>query len=1106
MMHSATIMKKSMILIMILLVILFVHIASGYGEAPADVFLHEPIFDSGCEEASYASGSKLKGITITGSSCVAKGKKINLKAIESPSGAAAKVKWKSDNPKIATVSSKGVVKGVKAGTVRITATSTANKKISGVFTVEVVSKSVKNVTVEKVGDVYVGDQVALIATATPAKAAQSFSWKSGNTKVATVDENGVVTAHSAGKVKMTATATDGTGKKATVTIRVIEKKDEESFETDDLNEKIDWIVSRCITGNMSDKEKAKALHDWIIYHAHYDLTYTTHGPEGVLIKGYGVCESYSKAYSLLLDRVGIPNYIISGFARMPHAWNLVRIGKEWYHVDPTWDDPVTDDRKVEVDDSPVVSGMENSQFFLVSDQYMKEHQHNFIHYASGDYLFEFDGSGVVIDGILNRKIKKVTIPDQIDYKGKRYAVTGVKWEGFYGPENIEGISLPKSVKNIYFANWKSLKTFPWPEGITQIDNETFLGCESLESVEIPAGVKRIGDGAFSGCSSLKTIDIPAKVTVIGKGALAGCKSLKSVTIPKGVTVIEDNTFTNCTGVEEVSLPEGITGVGEAAFAKCESLKEIVLPEGTKIVGDNAFLNCSSLRKVYLPGSVEKIGDQSFAWCNVTELYLPGNVVGMLDEAFACDAIKSLKTLEILNGDTLIDHGFYAHENLETVVLPDSMKTIGAHAFSDCRALKEITFPKGLKSIGEDAFYCCTSLDHISLPETLQRIENYAFDHCTSLKKLSLPSKLQYLGEGVFEGCKVEEIEIPNHLISRLKESFDCADLKTITVLDGTAIMDDAFSDCAKLEKIVLPDSITSIGQYAFCNCISLKTFTLPPRLTTIDTGAFMGCTGLETISIPKGVTAIDVYTFYGCTGLIELSLPEGMTEIMMDAFRECASLKKVSLPESLVSMDGGAFSACNVEEISLPGHTVSMLKDAFDVGSIRIVNVLSGTEISSEAFAECVNLEKVVLPSGITEIGSSAFSGCVNLKEIDIPTAVTNIRMMAFSGCSGLKTVTIPGGVKCLESSAFENCSALEEVHLSEGIEILDAFVFDGCKKLTRIYLPGSLKEIYGHAFDPDITQEVFYAGKPEDWNRIVTYDTDLSQLFEHATIHYQSL
>lgn len=120
----------------------------------------------------------------------------------------------------------------------------------------------------------------------------------------------------------------------------------------EINKKVDYIISNVITNNMSDFEKEKVIHDYIINNSKYDEDYIlsikvsneSYSPYGVLIKGKGVCEGYAKAMKLIMDKINIECIIVVGKAnKTDHAWNMIKLDNNYYHVDLTWDDPVTND-------------------------------------------------------------------------------------------------------------------------------------------------------------------------------------------------------------------------------------------------------------------------------------------------------------------------------------------------------------------------------------------------------------------------------------------------------------------------------------------------------------------------------------------------------------------------------------------------------------------------------------------------------------------------------------------------------------------------------------------------------------------------------------------
>ena len=107
----------------------------------------------------------------------------------------------------------------------------------------------------------------------------------------------------------------------------------------DLDQKVQSIVAEVIQPGMSDYDKALALHDWLCANAAYDYTYSNYGADDILFDGTGVCQAYTEAYGLLLSAAGIDNARARGSAGGgSHAWNMVRLGGRWYHVDCTWDD------------------------------------------------------------------------------------------------------------------------------------------------------------------------------------------------------------------------------------------------------------------------------------------------------------------------------------------------------------------------------------------------------------------------------------------------------------------------------------------------------------------------------------------------------------------------------------------------------------------------------------------------------------------------------------------------------------------------------------------------------------------------------------------------
>ena len=119
-------------------------------------------------------------------------------------------------------------------------------------------------------------------------------------------------------------------------------------EINEINNKVDKILNENVNNNMPPKEKIRVIHDYIIDHTEYDKlkyenknndTYKSNTAYGVLIEGYGTCNGYADAMEIFLDKMNIINYKISN---EEHIWNLVYLDGKWYHLDLTWDDPISD--------------------------------------------------------------------------------------------------------------------------------------------------------------------------------------------------------------------------------------------------------------------------------------------------------------------------------------------------------------------------------------------------------------------------------------------------------------------------------------------------------------------------------------------------------------------------------------------------------------------------------------------------------------------------------------------------------------------------------------------------------------------------------------------
>ncbi len=295
-----------------------------------------------------------------------------------------------------------------------------------------------------------------------------------------------------------------------------------------LEEKIQAVVDGLISDSMSDRQKALALHDWIILNASYSLKYND--ATGILVYGEALCEGYAKAYQMLLDKVGIPNRLVSGSAgdteasAENHMWNQVKIDNVWFHVDCTWDDPLDIGRS---GDQLKVSGLESHKYFMVSDRYIHK-DHYWENSQDGNSGWQQAGNSVVF---LDANGNRVTGWLQVDGGTFYFDADGASVIGPFTVDGYEQVFEKYCVftdaDGKHYAG-RLKKDLPdekatriiLPAMLTSVGEEAFAGT-AAEVYELPEGIQEIRSLAFSGLLNKAYIIIPDSVGTIAEDAFEG---------------------------------------------------------------------------------------------------------------------------------------------------------------------------------------------------------------------------------------------------------------------------------------------------------------------------------------------------------------------------------------------------------------------------------------------------------------------------------------------------------------------------------------------------------------------------------------------------------
>lgn len=497
--------------------------------------------------------------------------------------------------------------------------------------------------------------------------------------------------------------------------------------------KVNSIVSELITDGMSDYSRAKVLHDWIIYNANYDYTFTHYDAAGVLLHGTGVCDSYARAYLMLCTAAGLECLYVSGTAGTDedtttwgnHGWNLVKLGGSWYHVDCTWDDPNE-------------GGYERHTYFSVDDETMaKDHRWNqpedlfdqggmVVPDAEGGEYESADAAGADYDFTFSYVSEfDQAFSNMVDAGEYRENTVGLYtgsddlstvWSEFGAwlgtkVQELANKGLLTAASYSYMGNLFTA-TITWidPDDYIRIDEEA-LRVSIGEKVTIIPSEYVPASNAFTWTSSDPSIatvsasysssaGLTAEITGVSAGtATITAASADGLTDSLTVTVLPayqpdfDLTLTESASGVQLAW-NGIPGVTEYRVMRSVggSASLLASTDGTQITLTAAQLPADVEQQVYIV-AVRDVAD-TVAATYTSEPLTYGELV------ITYTAILPSGTTEIGA------QAFLGDTSLTTVYISDGALTIGSGAFSGCTSLKAVRIPASVTSIASDAFSGC----------------------------------------------------------------------------------------------------------------------------------------------------------------------------------------------------------------------------------------------------------------------------------------------------------------------------------------------------------------------------------------------------------------
>ena len=350
--------------------------------------------------------------------------------------------------------------------------------------------------------------------------------------------------------------------------------------------------------------------------------------------------------------------------------------------------------------------------------------------------------------------------------------------------------------------------------------------------------------------------------------------------------------------------------------------------------------------------------------------------------------------------------------------------------------------------------------------------------------------------------------IPDNAFFEYSEAQKDEDGKEITNMD-------AYPACINLKGIILPATVTSIGDRAFAVCRNLESLEMSDKVTSIGDHAFHNCDSLETVKIPSACKTIGSFAFEDCYKITSITFPTTMESIGYGAFKDCVKITSITLPSGIETIINSTFQGCeSLESIVIPDTVTKICEQAFaDCYALTSIVIPDSVDsIGDYAFSsvyltsdgKTMRLKSVKLGKGVKDIGASAFYELKDLTTVEIPedSELTNIGYAAFEKCSSLASIHIPAKTKKIGVNAFAS-TGLKSITIPKSVTEILAEAFWYCENLTSVVFEDTTSTWYSAGFsandqlDKENAEEIDGIGNDASKNAEILKDKNYKNLYK---------
>lgn len=553
------------------------------------------------------------------------------------------------------------------------------------------------------------------------------------------------------------------------------------------------------------------------------------------------------------------------------------------------------------------------------------------------------------------------------------------------------------------------------------------------------GIIELKADAFSGCEKLSAFNGGNSITSIGPSAFANTKLTQFPT--PNITSVPEYAFYN------VPLS------GDLTLSNCES------------IGQQAFYGKNKLETIEILEPCESIGPSAF--------YVSGNTT--------LNSIKLPSTIKSI-GRCAFDYLTYVSNDFDFSTF-NNLEIIDSWAFAQCKLVSAINLPLNgkLTAINEGAFYNCNNISSIIIPKSVKSIGPSAF-YTNNIKKLQEldigGSSLTSVGTNAFgTSCNITELTVGNIAAlsnTYLNGTYVSTTLKKLVIDDTcSALLSDSFKNWSTITSLTLGKNIQSIGSGAFFRLSNqVDPIIIPKSVSSIGVSAFFDNYNVSSLTYEAGcqISSIPNAAFSYCKNLTAINFPENVQSLGISAYCNCSVVTSLNIPSSITSVGNYCFQNNKLQSISaynnFPAISSIVTQAKSTLSNLNIYNINdSKFSIANSLFYNWTTLKDIHFDPVVTSIGASAFYNCTTLTSITIPNSVTSIGTLGFYNCTALTSITIPESLTTINQTVFMNCQKLVEINLPSTLTTIGLSAFRQCYALTSINLPSSLTTIQANAF-----------------------------------------